>query len=104
MFNRHGTPPSRSQRAPRWMALGLLCAAILMVVIDSTIVSVAIPVILSDLHLPDSSFTWVINGYLLTFGGLLLISGYAGDCFGRKRMFLAGVVIFTIASLLGGLA
>jgi EmrB/QacA subfamily drug resistance transporter len=88
----------------RWIALGVLCLGQLMMVLDATIVNVALPSIQHDLHFSQSSLTWVIDGYLITFGGLLLLAGRLGDLVGRKRVFLAGLVIFTAASVLCGIA
>src|SRR3954451_16286481 len=87
-----------------WVVLVLICLAQFMVVLDATIVNVALPSIQTDLHLSDSSLQWVINAYTLVFGGFLLLGGRAGDLLGRKRVFLVGLVIFTTASLLNGLA
>jgi EmrB/QacA subfamily drug resistance transporter len=88
----------------RWIALGVLCLGQLMMVLDATIVNVALPSIQHDLHFTQSSLTWVMNGYLITFGGLLLLAGRLGDLVGRKRVFLSGLVLFTAASVLCGLA
>jgi EmrB/QacA subfamily drug resistance transporter len=88
----------------RWIALAVLCLGQLMMVLDSTIVNVALPSIQHDLHFTQSSLTWVIDGYLITFGGLLLLAGRLGDLVGRKRVFLTGLVLFTSASVLCGLA
>jgi EmrB/QacA subfamily drug resistance transporter len=88
----------------RWLVLVLVCIAQFMVVLDATITNVALPSIQEDLDFSQSSLQWVINGYTLVFGGFLLLGGRAGDLFGRKRIFLAGVVIFTAASLANGLS
>jgi EmrB/QacA subfamily drug resistance transporter len=88
----------------RWLALYVLCLADLMIVLDSTIVNVALPSIRTDLGFSESSLAWVVNAYLLTFGGFLLLAGRCGDLFGQKRVFLIGIAEFTIASLLCGLA
>src|SRR5690242_10192140 len=88
----------------RWAALYVLCTGMLMIVLDMTIVNVAMPYIQSDLHFSDSALAWVVNGYLISFGGLLLLSGRLGDLFGRRRVFLAGLALFTIASLACGMA
>jgi EmrB/QacA subfamily drug resistance transporter len=88
----------------RWIALGVLCLGQLMMVLDSTIVNVALPSIQHELHFTQSSLTWVIDGYLITFGGLLLLAGRLGDLVGRKRVFLTGLVLFTGASVLCGIA
>jgi EmrB/QacA subfamily drug resistance transporter len=88
----------------RWIALGVLCLGQLMMILDSTIVNVALPSIQRDLHFTQTSLTWVIDGYLITFGGLLLLAGRLGDLVGRKRVFLTGLVLFTAASVLCGIA
>jgi len=88
----------------RWLALYVLCLADLMIVLDSTIVNVALPSIRTDLGFSEASLAWVVNAYLLTFGGFLLLAGRLGDLFGQKRVFLFGIAEFTIASLLCGLA
>jgi EmrB/QacA subfamily drug resistance transporter len=88
----------------RWIALGVLCLGQLMMVLDATIVNVALPSIQRELHFTQGNLTWVINGYLITFGGLLLLAGRMGDLLGRKRVFLTGLVLFTSASVLCGLA
>jgi EmrB/QacA subfamily drug resistance transporter len=88
----------------RWLALLVLCLGDLMIVLDVTIVGVALPSIKADLGFSDASLAWVVNAYLLTFGGFLLLGGRLGDLFGHRRLFLAGIVLFTIASLACGLA
>jgi EmrB/QacA subfamily drug resistance transporter len=88
----------------RWLALYTLCAASLMIVLDSTIVNVALPSIREDLGFSETSLAWVVNAYLLTFGGFLLLGGRLGDLLGHRRLFLAGIALFTIASLCCGLA
>ena len=88
----------------RWLVLVLVCLAQFMVVLDATITNVALPSIQKDLDFSQGSLQWVINSYTLVFGGFLLLGGRAGDLFGRKRIFLAGVVIFTVASLANGLS
>ncbi len=88
----------------RWIALYVLCVGMLMIVLDATIVNVALPSIQGDLGFSQSSLAWVVNGYLIAFGGLLLLSGRLGDLIGRRRIFLIGLTIFTTASLLCGLA
>src|SRR5438067_3079558 len=87
-----------------WVVLVLICLAQFMVVLDATIVNVALPSIQRDLHLSEGSLQWIVNAYTLVFGGFLLLGGRAGDLLGRKRLFLLGLVIFTGASLLDGLA
>ena len=91
-------------RRSRWIALYVLCAGMLMIVLDVTVVNVALPSIQDDLHFSSSSLAWVVNAYLIAFGGLLLLAGRFGDLVGRRSVFLAGVVLFTLASLLCGLA
>ncbi|HUZ19134.1 MAG TPA: MFS transporter [Acidimicrobiales bacterium] len=86
------------------LALAIISTAQLMVVLDATIVNIALPSIRRELHFSPVSLEWVINGYALAFGGLLLLGGRAGDLFGRRRMFIVGVGLFTLASLLGGFA
>ncbi|WP_175922355.1 DHA2 family efflux MFS transporter permease subunit [Burkholderia latens] len=88
----------------RWYALIVLCLGVLMIVLDSTIVNVALPSISTDLHFTETALVWVVNAYLLTFGGCLLLGGRLGDLYGQRRMFLAGLVVFTLASLGCGLA
>src|SRR5437763_12506028 len=93
-----------SSMSRRWPALFVVCLAQLMIVLDTTIVNVALPAIQRDLGFSQGTLTWVINAFLITFGSLLLLAGRLGDLFGRKRVFLAGVVVFTVASLLCGVA
>jgi EmrB/QacA subfamily drug resistance transporter len=97
-----------SQAAPpdsrRWATLMVVCLAQLMIVLDATIVNVALPAIQHDLHFSQGNLTWVVNAFLVTFGSLLLLAGRLGDLAGRKRVFLAGLTIFTLASLLCGVA
>ena len=88
----------------RWIALVVLCAGFLMIILDQTIVNVALPSIQSDLRFSQSSLAWVVNAYLIAFGGLLLLVGRLGDLIGRRRIFLAGLTVFTAASLVCGLA
>ncbi|MDF1604259.1 DHA2 family efflux MFS transporter permease subunit [Nocardioides sp. YIM 152315] len=88
----------------RWLALYVLCLGDLMIVLDSSIVNVALPSIQSDLGFSQSALAWVVNAYLLTFGGFLLLSGRLGDLLGNRRVFLGGVVSFTVASVACGLA
>src|ERR1700693_1925093 len=93
-----------SQRENRWFALIVICAGALMNVLDSTIVGVALPSIKANLHFSATSLAWVVNAYLLTFGGFLLLGGRLGDLFGQRRLFIGGIGLFTITSLLCGLA
>jgi EmrB/QacA subfamily drug resistance transporter len=94
----------RTRATNPWIVLVLICLAQFMVVLDGTIVNVALPSIQTDLQLSESSLQWIINAYTLAFGGFLLLGGRLGDLLGRKRLFLIGLVIFTGASLLDGLA
>jgi EmrB/QacA subfamily drug resistance transporter len=104
----HPTGTDRSHPAGtdrrRGLALAVLCAATLMIILDGTIVTVALPSIERDLHVPATGLTWVLNAYLIAFGGLLLLAGRLGDLIGRKRVFLAGLATFAAASLACGLA
>src|SRR5438876_224822 len=88
----------------RWLSLLVLCTGFLLIVVDMTIVNVALPSIQRDLGFTQSGLAWVINAYLIAFGGLLLLAGRVGDLVGRKRVFLAGLALFTAASLLCGLS
>jgi EmrB/QacA subfamily drug resistance transporter len=93
-----------SMKNSRWLSLVVLCTGFLLIVVDMTIVNVALPSIQKDLGFSQSGLAWVINAYLIAFGGLLLLAGRLGDLVGRKRVFLAGLAIFTAASLLCGLS
>lgn len=95
---------SSSSSRQRWLALMVLCLGVLMIVLDTTIVNVALPSIRQDLKFTETSLVWVVNAYMLTFGGFLLLGGRLGDLFGHRRMFLAGIVLFTLASLACGVA
>src|SRR5437867_6172783 len=88
----------------RWFALIVLCMASLMIVLDTTIVNVALPSIREDLGFSEASLAWVVNAYLLTFGGFMLLGGRLGDLFGHRRLFMLGVSLFTLASLGCGVA
>jgi EmrB/QacA subfamily drug resistance transporter len=88
----------------RWLALYTLCLASLMIVLDVTVVNVALPSIRDDLGFTETSLAWVVNAYLLTYGGFLLLGGRLGDLYGHRRLFLAGISLFTLASLLCGLS
>ena len=88
----------------RWLALYTLCLASLMIVLDVTVVNVALPSIRQDLGFSETSLAWVVNAYLLTYGGFLLLGGRLGDLYGHRRLFLAGISLFTVASLLCGLS
>jgi len=94
----------RGERTNPWVVLVLICMAQFMVILDATIVNVALPSIQRDLGLSEANLQWIVNAYTLVFGGFLLLGGRAGDLLGRKRLFLIGLVIFTGASLLDGLA
>src|SRR3954463_16263819 len=94
------SPTDRS----RWAALYVLCAGMLMIVLDATIVNVALPSIQDDLHFTQSNLACFVNAYLIAFGGLLLLAGRAGDLLGQRRVFLAGLIVFTAASALCALA
>ena len=93
-----------SDNRTRWLALLVLCLGDLMIVLDTTIVNVALPSIREDLGFSQTSLAWVVNAYLLTFGGFLLLGGRLGDLFGHRRLFLIGIALFTAASLACGLA
>ena len=93
-----------SAKSNPWLVLSLVCIAQFMVILDATVVNVALPSIQRDLEMSPSELQWVVNSYTLIFGGFLLLGGRAGDLIGRKRLFLAGIVVFTVASLLNGLA
>jgi EmrB/QacA subfamily drug resistance transporter len=95
---------SLSDERGRWIALVVLCVGMLMIILDSTIVNVALPAIQRDLGFSQTNLAWVVNAYLITFGGLLLLAGRLGDLLGRKRVFLFGLALFTMASLLCGVA
>ncbi len=101
-----GAPRSAEERRERrrWLALAVLCLGQLMMVLDATIVNVALPSIQHELNFTQGNLTWVIDGYLITFGGFLLLAGRLGDLIGRKRVFLSGLVLFTAASMLCGIA
>ena len=86
--------------ARRWLALYVLCGGMLMIVLDATIVNVALPSIQDDLGFSQSGLAWVVNAYLIAFGGLLLLAGRLGDLIGQRRVFLGGLAVFTIASLI----
>src|SRR5262249_23607812 len=88
----------------RWLALYVLCAGMLMIVLDATIVNVALPSIKDDLNFSQNNLSWVVNAYLIAFGGLLLLAGRLGDLIGQRRVFLTGLSVFTVASLLCGIA
>lgn len=96
--------PSETRPGPAWIILALICACQFMVILDTSIVNVALPSVQRDLHFSDSGLPWVVNGYLLPFAGFMLIGGRAADLFGRRWMLLAGLSVFSVASLVDGLA
>jgi EmrB/QacA subfamily drug resistance transporter len=100
-INHRHTPESERSR---WIALWVLCVGMLMIILDGTIVNVALPSIQDDLGFSQSDLAWVVNAYLIAFGGLLLLAGRLGDLLGRKRVFLGGLAVFTGASMLCGIA
>ena len=95
---------NHSDNRKRWLALIVLCLGSLMIVLDTTIVNVALPSIRTDLGFSEASLAWVVNAYLLTFGGFLLLGGRLGDLYGHRKLFIGGLVAFTLASLACGLA
>ena len=99
MNETHGRPKRHTA-----LAIAVIAGAQLMIVLDMTIVNVALPTIRTALHFSPTGLAWIVNAYTLVFGGLLLLGGRSGDIFGRRRMFVAGITIFAIASLFGGLA
>ena len=106
-LTRFAMPPVRPADASdrnRWVALFVVCFGTLMIVLDTTIVNVALPSIRNDLGFSETSLVWVVNAYLLTFGGCLLLGGRLGDLYGQRRLFVAGIVLFTVSSLACGLA
>src|ERR1700746_2144138 len=88
----------------RWVALGVLCTGMLMIVLDMTIVNVALPSIQADLGFTQGGLAWVVNAYLIAFAGLLLLAGRLGDLAGRRDVFLTGLAVFTVASMVCGFA
>src|SRR5215212_8151872 len=88
----------------RWIALVIVCLGQLMIVVDASIVNVALPAIQSDLDFTQANLTWVVDGYMITYGSFLLLAGRLGDLVGRKRVFLTGLVLFVLASAACGLA
>ncbi len=98
------SPPSSSRASSPWLILVIACLAQFMVVLDITIVNIALPSVQRGLHFSASNLQWVVNGYTLVFGGFLLLGGRAADLLGRRRLFVAGVILFTAASLLNGFA
>jgi EmrB/QacA subfamily drug resistance transporter len=104
MATSHNPQLEHADDRSRWIALYVLCVGVLMIVLDVTVVNVALPSIQDELHFSTSSLAWVVNAYLIAFGGLLLLAGRFGDLVGRSRIFLLGVGLFTLASLACGLA
>src|ERR671925_617703 len=100
-LNGRKTEPVRTERS-RWIALYVLCVGMLMIILDGTIVNVALPSIQEDLGFSQSSLAWVVNAYLIALGGLLLLAGRVGDLLGRRRVYLTGIALFTAASLVCG--
>src|SRR5438876_2096061 len=96
--------PTTERSSGRWFALIVLCLGSLMIVLDTTIVNVALPSIRKDLGFSQTSLAWVVNAYLLTFGGFLLLGGRLGDLFGHRRLFLVGITLFTLASIACGMS
>ena len=99
-----GRQRARPRADRRGIALAIVLGAQLMIILDMTVVNIALPSIARGLHFSEPSLSWVLNAYTLTFGGLLLLGGRAGDILGRRRVFMAGIALFTVASLAGGLA
>lgn len=98
-------PSSQAERTFNpWVVLTLVCMAQFMVILDATVVNVALPSIKRGLSFSNADLQWIVNAYTLTFGGFLLLGGRAGDLFGRQRIFLAGLVIFSLSSLVNGIA
>src|SRR5215212_249209 len=104
MIEREEKPSKPTGERKRWVALYVLCVGMLMIVLDATVVNVALPAIQDDLRFSQSSLAWVVNAYLIPFGGLLLLAGRLGDLIGRRLVFLTGLGVFTTASLLCGVA
>src|ERR1700753_3293544 len=103
-MNENIAHPSSTSDRSRWIALVILCVGMLMIVLDATIVNVALPDIQSDLGFSQSSLAWVVSAYLTSSGGLLLFAGRLGDLLGRRDVFMAGLGLFTAASLACGLS
>src|SRR3954469_23104260 len=92
------------EKEKRWLALYLLCLGELMIVLDTTVVNVALPSIREDLGFSEATLVWVVNAYMLTYGGFLLLGGRLGDLYGNRKLFLAGITLFTAASVACGLS
>ncbi len=102
---RHTTIQLESGRTvASWLVLLIVCVGQFMVVLDASIVNVALPSIQRDLHFSNSNLQWIVNAYTLTFAGFLLLGGRAADLYGRRKIFQLGLAVFTVSSLLGGLA
>src|SRR5947209_1326321 len=99
-----GTSIHNERTSNRWVVLLIACLAQFMVILDATVVNVALPSIQRGLHFSSSNLQWVVNAYTLIFGGFLLLGGRVSDLIGRKRLFMIGVALFSLASLLNGLA
>jgi MFS family permease len=95
---------SLTSASSRWLALGVVCLGVLMVVLDMTIVNVALPSVRADLGFSETTLVWVVNAYMLTCGGFLLLGGRLGDLYGQRRLFMIGVTVFSVASLACGLS
>src|SRR5712691_10962333 len=104
LIDRRSDMPVENKKDGRWLALYILCAGFLMIVLDMTIVNVALPSIKNDLGFSQAGLAWVVNAYLIAYAGLLLLAGRLGDLIGRQRVFLIGLAVFTGASLLCGLS
>src|SRR5687768_13256611 len=98
------TPQEQTTDRSRWIALVVLCVGMLMIVLDATIVNVALPSIQEDLGFTQSNLAWIVNAYMIAFGGLLLLAGRLGDLLGQRRVFLAGLAVFTAASVVCAIA
>src|SRR3954468_5666099 len=98
------TPQSFTEDRQRWIALYVLCTGVLMIVLDVTVVNVALPSIKDDLGFSQTSIAWVVNAYLIAFGGFLMLAGRLGDLLSRRGVFLVGLGVFSLASLVAGLA
>src|SRR5947208_4988741 len=104
ILSSNGQRPRTAASRRQWAALVVLCVGQLMIVLDVTVVNVALPTIQRELHFSQASLAWVVNAYLLTFGGLLLLCGRLGDLLGRTQVFLTGLAAFVASSMLCGLA
>ncbi|HEY5121586.1 MAG TPA: MFS transporter, partial [Acidimicrobiales bacterium] len=98
------TSPTTHRHAPDWLILSIACVAQFMVVLDVSVVNVALPHMGHDLHLSENKAQWIINAYVLTFAGFLLLGGRAADLFGRRKVYLVGIAVFTFASIAAGFA